>query len=1261
MQRERDYLIKHVGPQLRTLCESRGLAWSEVDLRWGVDEEDSDDILALCLEEVERCRPCFIGLLGERYAHVVENIADDVIERHPWLSDHRYKSITELEVIHGVFHGEKTRQHTFLYFRDPRYFEQVPSEERQNFISEAPELSEKLKELKVRIREAHNQNICRLREPYHSPHELGQWILEDFTQLINELLPAEQKLNPALGVHLHYAVQRRRFWVGRQTEMEHLNEMADANRAVLVTGNRGVGLSAFLANWTAAWREAHPETLIVEHYVGTHPDATTLNGCCRQLCLALAAAQGLPEPAAAVERDWPDLFIEHLAATGAVKPVLLVIDGADHLHGPGAEAGADWLPGAVPEDLPDGVKIVASAGENEATLAEWRCWPALSLRGLLTGTRGDFVVRYLSMFGKKLSQELVELIASAPAAENPFYLTLLLEELRQHGDNQTVADRLAELLDAHDVAQLCNLIFSRCERDYETAFPGLTGAALGLIATAQFGLSEDELCEVIGGRERLPQRAWSPIRLALDRLLVSRDGVLGFTQEAGRDAAIKRYAPTAERQRALHRQLADYFLSRPASLRAAAELPLHLSKLRSMDELADWLSLPEVFETAWHLAADETCRMWSEIEKSSSRRAWQAYGNLPPALNWPMLNLLRQLGHWAEALVVARIIEEHLTATGCSASQLQILLAIGQLKLESGLHRDAEKTFERAEKCAMDLPDCRMLVLAIRGRVLALSLLVAGRRRGWERREILRRRRILEDRAVAIARDSNDPTLEAELDAAVLEETLGRNMTLQRAIWLADGLRGMLLRGASKPTVRGSSPAQRLTNEINRVEKGMHDRVAHLKDVVAKLRFTRHRSLALRAALTVARMEEDSCATWAATENLRQYAASRGDLGLLATCYEGAARLSKGRKRLRHLRYQATMLKRAGNHDALARCWWQQAETYWPELAQRRRARALLRRAVRAKPHLPQRTDRVLFRVYRMRLLLNLDEKRLDRFLRAGVWILSPFWIWFVWVGARLATKSLSSVAGIELAAYATAFCLTIVPAMALLFEGLDGAKCILRKLRTTQQRSNVKPSSHPAREPSRVAVGMTPGKEWSPQRHGVSSTVTICKDQSLSDPVRRQEPASARAGSPGDDEPAWVARFILLLLGMARSHSRIQRVGLRLGLGRMRSRLAWCALAVPCGTVLALWFWHSKGLTRVCLSPFGLAGQILVIESVACLFLPALLRRVAQRFPFLPAKTGSLMSFACMLALIRLKRRLFGRRATPASRAKRVGSHIVF
>jgi preprotein translocase subunit SecA/nephrocystin-3 len=63
MQADRDYLVKFVFPQLRKLCESRGVTWGEVDLRWGVTDEQAAEgkVLPICLEEIKRCHPVLSG------------------------------------------------------------------------------------------------------------------------------------------------------------------------------------------------------------------------------------------------------------------------------------------------------------------------------------------------------------------------------------------------------------------------------------------------------------------------------------------------------------------------------------------------------------------------------------------------------------------------------------------------------------------------------------------------------------------------------------------------------------------------------------------------------------------------------------------------------------------------------------------------------------------------------------------------------------------------------------------------------------------------------------------------------------------------------------------------------------------------------------------------------------------------------------------------------------------------------------------------
>jgi len=59
MQEEREELVKRVFPQLRKLCELRGVTCGEVDLRWGVTDEENAEgkVLPICLAGRRFLRP----------------------------------------------------------------------------------------------------------------------------------------------------------------------------------------------------------------------------------------------------------------------------------------------------------------------------------------------------------------------------------------------------------------------------------------------------------------------------------------------------------------------------------------------------------------------------------------------------------------------------------------------------------------------------------------------------------------------------------------------------------------------------------------------------------------------------------------------------------------------------------------------------------------------------------------------------------------------------------------------------------------------------------------------------------------------------------------------------------------------------------------------------------------------------------------------------------------------------------------------------
>ena len=171
MQAERDHLVKFIFPQLRKLCESRGVTWGEVDLRWGVTDEQAAEgkVLPICLEEIKRCRPYFIGLLGERYGWIPDALPDDLLEREPWLKEHLHgkTSVTELEILHGVLRNEEMHGHAFVYFRDPKYIELVPPDKKTDIVAENTEKQNHLKNLirqtcaakKIPLRENHADSV----------------------------------------------------------------------------------------------------------------------------------------------------------------------------------------------------------------------------------------------------------------------------------------------------------------------------------------------------------------------------------------------------------------------------------------------------------------------------------------------------------------------------------------------------------------------------------------------------------------------------------------------------------------------------------------------------------------------------------------------------------------------------------------------------------------------------------------------------------------------------------------------------------------------------------------------------------------------------------------------------------------------------------------------------------------------------------------------------------------------------------------------
>ncbi|MCF7859115.1 MAG: DUF4062 domain-containing protein [Candidatus Cloacimonetes bacterium] len=134
MQAERDYLKHIIFPRVEEELRKNRIRLETVDLRWGVDTSSIKDesereakVLQVCLEEIRRCRPFFIGLLGDRYGWIPpEERMKDAIRKETNLKHKKDKSVTALEIEFGVLASEEQLNRSVFYFRDPLPYETFP-------------------------------------------------------------------------------------------------------------------------------------------------------------------------------------------------------------------------------------------------------------------------------------------------------------------------------------------------------------------------------------------------------------------------------------------------------------------------------------------------------------------------------------------------------------------------------------------------------------------------------------------------------------------------------------------------------------------------------------------------------------------------------------------------------------------------------------------------------------------------------------------------------------------------------------------------------------------------------------------------------------------------------------------------------------------------------------------------------------------------------------------------------------------------------
>jgi tetratricopeptide (TPR) repeat protein len=756
---ERDLLVRRVFPALRARLKDRFVDLVDVDLRWGITAEQAErgEVLPICLAEIDRARPYFVGMLGERYGWIPpeDGYALDLLERHEWLHDHRGgKSVTELEILHGVLNDPEMAGRAFFYFRSADY----AAAKGGDYVPTLEDDRLRQKDLKDRIRKSGFPVV----EDYSTPEAFAAKLEKDLWTILDEAYPADQvpdAFERESRRHEAYAIPRRRLYLGGEAYGQALtHSLEGGQQRILIEGQSGGGKSALIANWLQAYADSHPDVVVFEHYTAASADAADSVSLVRRLIEHIKRVTGssdeLPTDPEKLLESLP-LWFANASAWGSKEGRRWVFT-IDALNGLSNRRDLRWFP----EFLPERVHLVISSlssGVMDALLTKGD-WQRLLVNPLTEDECKHLLTSYLARYNKTLTDDLARKALSHPLSTNPLFLRTLAEELRVFGVHEQIKVRLDYYLESQTVDDLFERVLERVEGDCGQA---AVQASMEAIWASRAGLAEQEILKLCN----LAPLEWATIRAALDDVLIDSAGRITFAHDYLRIAISDRYlkgnnALDDETQsdeakalrRSLHTRIANWFEeeflsgivatktseeetpssdSEPAeekpqsietisAARAAEEIPYQWQEAQNWERLKVALTNKDIFEVVYDKRSNqELLSYWLQLEQDANadverdyEEAWNKWaleetakstGDIASNLG----SFLRDAGRYKEfterltrlACEITKKVQgpEHPDTGECLNNLANLLLAKGDYDAAEPLYRRALAIAEKAQ------------------------------------------------------------------------------------------------------------------------------------------------------------------------------------------------------------------------------------------------------------------------------------------------------------------------------------------------------------------------------------------------------------------------------------------------------------------------------------------------------------------------------------------------------------------------------------
>lgn len=522
---ERNYLAKKVFPLLRKKLEPFNITLIDVDLRWGIteDEAKNNKIVKVCLEQIDNTKPFFIGILGDRYGWIPTS--EDCDDEYSKTYINKGLSITEIEIQHGVL-CRKEKVNAAFFLRNtlnPQW-------------EESPILKNKQQKLVKGIKESHYPYF-----EFSSEEQLGnlvdnlimQWIEETYsTSLFSKLdiIEAEQA---------YIKNYRSINYVPCSNSVAGINKFINSDdKYLIVNGIYGSGKRAFTMYAAEYIREHKLADSVIEYYFENGGDESDIIDAEIHITKQIKEKIGYVCEENKWQNDYTQPYIfnklsQSVCLLDPDKNWVLAIGGIQLFSTANIKKWINWI-----AQLPKHIKIIFTIDSHRSQLgiikeiifnAENYYYDITNLLWS-ENDRLNMIKQYFSFYGKTADSQHIDIILNSKkniwgynVFNNNLNLRLLLNEIRIYGNYDTLNNYIRNICDnTDDETHFYKFLLSNWQKEYDYKGNNMVIKVLCILLGSKNGVSEQDILKFTN----TPAFKWQQFFVVLDQFVDYRNGLL---------------------------------------------------------------------------------------------------------------------------------------------------------------------------------------------------------------------------------------------------------------------------------------------------------------------------------------------------------------------------------------------------------------------------------------------------------------------------------------------------------------------------------------------------------------------------------------------------------------------------------------------------------------------------------------------------------------------------------------------------------------